>query len=171
MLKEFGFTAWNDITNLLTAQSGKEVVSKTHRLIKDRGFLILSELGKDITKNTLLIDETIQEITNPIHLKVATISKIEKENKTTIYVDKNNLSFPLTLRKWQNGDFFYPKGMQGKKKVSKYFKDEKFSTIDKENTWLLCTSTNKIIWIVGHRQDHRFLTTENASSILKIEIL
>ena len=169
LLKEFGFTAWNDITNLLTAQSGKEVVSKTHRLIKDRDFLILSEIGKNITKNTLLIDETIQEITNPIHLKIATISKFEKENKTIIYVDKNNISFPLTLRKWQNGDFFYPKGMQGKKKVSKYFKDEKFSTIDKENTWLLCTSSNEIIWVIGHRQDQRFLASKNCSSILRIK--
>lgn len=171
LLKEFGFTAWNDITNLLTAQSGKEVVSKTHRLLKDRDFLILSRKEKKNAKAAFFIDETIEEITNPIHLKITSVSKIDDENKSTIYIDKNSLTFPLTLRKWQNGDFFYPKGMQGKKKISKYFKDEKFSTIDKENTWLLCTSSNKIIWIVGHRQDHRFLTTENASSILKIEIL
>ena len=170
LLKEFGFTAWNDIANLLTAQSGKEVVSKTHRLLKDRDFLILSKKEKKNAKAAFFIDETIEEITNPIHLKITTVSKIDDENKSTICIDKNSLTFPLTLRKWQHGDFFYPKGMQGKKKVSKYFKDEKFSTIDKENTWLLC-SENNVIWIIGHRQDQRFSASENASSILKIEIL
>ena len=59
--------------------------------------------------------------------------------------------------------------MQGKKKVSKYFKDEKFSLIDKENTWLLC-SDNEVIWIINHRVDQRFLANNNTQQILKIEL-
>ena len=169
LLKEFGFTAWKDVANLLTAQSGKEVVSKTHRLLKDRDFLIVSKIKKENTKDIFLIDEETEEIKNPIHLKISTTSKIDDENKSTIYIDKNSIYFPLTLRKWQHGDFFYPKGMQGKKKVSKYFKDEKLSIIDKENTWLLC-SENNIIWIVGKRQDNRFLKTKTSNSFLKIEL-
>ena len=169
LLKEFGFTAWKDVANLLTAQSGKEVVSKTHRLLKDRDFLIVSKIRKENTKNIYLIGKETEEIKNPIHLKISTTSKIDDENKSTIYIDKNSITFPLTLRKWQHGDFFYPKGMQGKKKVSKYFKDEKLSIIDKENTWLLC-SENNIIWIVGKRQDNRFLKTKTSNSFLKIEL-
>ena len=170
LLKEFGFSEWNDVTNLLTAQSGKEVVSKTHRLLKDRGFLILSKKEEIKSNNNFLISEDMLEIRSPIHLKIAAVSKIEKENKSTIYLDKNSITFPLTLRKWQYGDFFYPKGMQGKKKISKFFKDEKYSSIDKENTWLLCTENN-ITWVIGKRQDNRFFANEKTKSILKIELL
>ena len=73
------------------------------------------------------------------------------------------------LRKWKEGDYFYPSGMNGKKKISKYFKDEKFSLIDKENTWLLC-SENDIIWIVNHRADQRFIATNNTLKILNITL-
>ena len=170
LLKEFGFTAWNDVTNLLTAQSGKEIVSKTHRLLKDRDFFIVSEIKKGNTEDVYVIDEETKEVKNPIHLKISTTSKIENENKSTIYLDKNKISFPLTIRKWQYGDFFYPKGMQGKKKVSKYFKDEKFSLLDKENTWLLCSKKNEIIWVIGHRQDNRFLVNKNKTTLLRIEL-
>ena len=65
---------------------------------------------------------------------------------------------------------FYPLGMKGKKKVSKYFKDEKFSLLDKENTWLLC-SGNDIIWVLGHRTDDRFKVTDTTENILKISIV
>ena len=170
MLKEFGFTEWRDVTNLLTAQSGKEVLSRTHRLLKDRGFLIISKKEEIKSNNNFLISEDTLEISSPIHLKIAAVSKIEKENKSTIHLDKNSITFPLTLRKWQYGDFFYPKGMQGKKKISKFFKDEKYSSIDKENTWLLCTENN-ITWVIGKRQDNRFFANEKTKSILKIELL
>ncbi|MDG2073394.1 MAG: tRNA lysidine(34) synthetase TilS [Polaribacter sp.] len=170
LLKEFGFTEWRDVTNLLTAQSGKEVLSRTHRLLKDRGFLIISKKEEIKSNNNFLISEDTLEIRSPIHLKIAAVSKIEKENKSTIHLDKNSITFPLTLRKWQYGDFFYPKGMQGKKKISKFFKDEKYSSIDKENTWLLCTENN-ITWVIGKRQDNRFFANEKTKSILKIELL
>ena len=86
-----------------------------------------------------------------------------------IYVDKTVLKFPLVLRKWQEGDVFYPLGMTGKKKLSKYFKDEKLSLLDKENTWLLC-SENNIVWVVNRRADNRFRVTKNTKQILKIEL-
>ena len=122
------------------------------------------------TNNIFLITENTLEITNPIHLKITTISEVEKESKTTIYIDKNSIAFPFTIRKWEHGDYFYPKGMQGKKKISKYFKDQKLSLIDKENTWLLC-SENNIVWVIGKRQDNRFLANKKTASILKIELL
>jgi tRNA(Ile)-lysidine synthase len=79
------------------------------------------------------------------------------------------LHFPLILRRWEEGDYFYPFGMSGKKKLSKYFKDEKITVFDKENLWLLCYK-NHIVWIVGKRQDDRFKVTEATRKILKISL-
>ena len=79
------------------------------------------------------------------------------------------LQFPLTIRKWQEGDYFYPLGMQGKKKLSKYFKDEKMSLIDKSNQWILC-SDNQIVWVIGKRQDERFKITEKTNHKLQIKL-
>jgi tRNA(Ile)-lysidine synthase len=169
LLKGQGFTEWNDIVNLLDAQSGKQVFSKTHRLIKDRGFLLLSEINQSSDNFEYTIEKDVSEITEPILLKFTTITDIASENKQTILVDLDTITFPLTLRKWEVGDYFYPKGMQGKKKLSKYFKDEKFSLLEKENAWLLC-SKNEIVWVVGYRQDNRFLTSNSTTSILRVQL-
>ena len=168
LLKTYHFTEWNDVYNLLYAQSGKQVFSKTHRLLKDRNVLILSKIDlSNSIEMAFQIEEEITEITNPIHLTFEEVIEKSKENKQTIYVDKDLLKYPLLLRKWEKGDYIYPLGMQGKKKLSKYFKDEKFSLIDKENTWLLCNGNNEIIWIINHRQDRRFVGKKN----LKISYL
>lgn len=168
LLKSYHFTEWNDVYDLLNAQSGKQVFSKTHRLLKDRDVLILSKIDlSNSIEMAFQIEEEITEITNPIHLAFEEVFEKSTENKQTIYVDKDLLKYPLILRKWEKGDYIYPLGMQGKKKLSKYFKDEKFSLIDKENTWLLCNADNQIMWIVNHRQDRRFVKNNN----LKISVL
>lgn len=169
LFKEFGFTEWNDIENLLSSQSGKFVYSKTHRLLKDREHLYLTKIDKSNSFTKVLIQEDATEITSPLKLSLTKTTKIGSSNLQTIYVDVDKITFPLTLRKWENGDVFYPKGMQGKKKLSKYFKDEKYSLIDKENTWIL-TSENKIIWLLEKRQDKRFSPTSLSKSYLKISI-
>lgn len=167
-LKTYHFTEWNDVYDLLNAQSGKQVFSKTHRLLKDRDVLILSKIDlSNSIEMAFQIEEEITEITNPIHLTFKEVIEKSTENKQTIYVDKDLLKYPLMLRKWEKGDYIYPLGMQGKKKLSKYFKDEKFSLIDKENTWLLCNAENQIMWIINHRQDRRFVKNKN----LKISVL
>jgi len=168
LLKSYHFTEWNDVYDLLNAQSGKQVFSKTHGLLKDRDVLILSKIDlSNSIEMAFQIEEEITEITNPIHLTFEEVFEKSTENKQTIYVDKDLLKYPLILRKWEKGDYIYPLGMQGKKKLSKYFKDEKFSLIDKENTWLLCNAENQIMWIVNHRQDRRFVKNNN----LKISVL
>lgn len=168
LLKEYNFTEWNDVYNLLSSQSGKQVFSKTHRLLKDRNFLLLS---KNIVSNEIefiFIEESTSEIKNPIHLNFEAVDKKSTENKQTIYVDKDLLKYPLIVRKWKHGDYLYPKGMQGKKKLSKYFKDEKFSLLKKENTWLLCNNNNDIIWVINNRQDNRFKINNLTKKAIKI---
>lgn len=168
-LNDYGFTEWHDVVGLLDAQSGKYVLSEKWRLIKDRGYLLLSEIITKEQESILISEsETYIETTFGI-LHFEEVSEVSNTEKNTIYVDKALLNFPLTIRRWQEGDVFYPLGMTGKKKLSKYFKDEKFSLLDKEQTWLLC-SENKIVWVIGKRADNRFKVTESTKHILKIEL-
>lgn len=171
LLKEYGFTEWNDVCNLLSAQSGKQVFSKSHRLLKNRDFLLLSSIENTVKQNEIFeLPSTLKLIDKPITLKFEVVSKttsVEK-NSSTIFIDKDLLKYPLIVRKWQKGDYICPKGMQGRKKVSKYFKDKKFSILKKEQTWLLCSAKNEIIWIINERQDNRFLVNNNTTNILKI---
>lgn len=169
LLKSYDFTEWNDIENLLSAQSGKHVFSKTHRLLKDRDFLLLTEVPAQKKLSEILITKNTKEIFDPFHLRLENVSEIQQLHENTLFLDADKLTFPLKLRKWEKGDSFYPIGMQGKKKLSKFFKDEKYSLITKENTWLLC-SENQIVWIVGKRQDRKFNATKTSSNILKIHI-
>ena len=171
MLKDFGFTEWNDILALLDAQSGKQVLSKTHRLLKDRDFLLLTPLKEEKQETIeIRIEAGQQEAT--FEGKRFRISEVPPDitpvtGKNTIFVDKNRLKFPLIVRKWKNGDYFYPLGMNGRKKLSKYFKDEKIPVPEKEKIPLLC-SAGKIVWVVGKRPDDRFKINETTQEILKI---
>jgi len=169
LLKDFNFTDWNVLLKLLSAQSGKKIYSETHLLLKDRNFLLLQK--KEVSNDKItryFITEKDTKITHPISLNLKQVSKSTANTLETIYVDKESLNFPLSVRKWEHGDFFYPTGMTGKKKVSKYFKDKKISLLEKENIWLLCNNNNDIIWVMNHRVDRRFSVTKNTSEILKI---
>lgn len=167
-LKPFGFSAWQDIYDLVNAQSGKQIFSEHFRLLKDRETLII-EPKTDRISDEYFIKKSQSELNFPLKLKLSYVSEIGKSDTKTIFVDAEALKFPLQLRKWLEGDYFYPFGMNGKKKVSKFFKDDKFSLIEKRNTWLLC-SDNQIVWLVGKRMDERFKITENTQTILKIQL-
>lgn len=169
-LKEYSFTEWFDIEMLLDAQSGKLVSSNSHRLIKDRDFLLLKENELNLQHHKIEIGVNDVKINNPIHLSFEYVDKVNYSTKKNIYVNADLLVYPLHLRKKQEGDYFYPFGMKGKKKVSKYFKDEKMSLIEKEECWLLCDANDTIIWIVGRRADDRFSIKESANKILNIKL-
>ena len=169
-LHEFGFSAWEDIYDLVESQSGKQVFSLEFRLIKDRNSLILSPINLITEKEEFLIEENQKEVKIPLNLSFCKVTDISLVSNTTIFVATDKLQFPLVLRHWNEGDVFQPFGMGGKsKKVSKLFKDEKLSLIDKENAWLLC-SNNEIVWVIGIRQDERFRIENKAENILKIQL-
>ena len=169
---KYGFTDWNEIYNLLEAQSGKEIHSKTHRIIKDRKVLIL-------VSNQILLpkEQIISSLEKPIYIDhINCLLKINKSSRISnnsddnvIYIDDTQLEYPLILRPWKNGDYFFPKGFNKRKKLSKFFKDEKLSVVDKSKLMLLC-SKDKIVWILGIRQDSRFIATSKSKSISKISI-
>ena len=170
-LTPFGFTAWDDIYNLTDAQPGKMVLSVSYRLLKDREVLILEPLPQN-DGTVYAIANGQRELDYPVRLKIDEVASLtENSTKNVLFVNNQLIKFPLFVRKWQDGDYFYPLGMNGqKKKVSKYFKDEKMSLSDKENAWLLCTE-DEILWVIGQRADNRFKVNENTTQILKIEVL
>jgi tRNA(Ile)-lysidine synthase len=169
-LNEFGFLAWSDVYDLVDGQSGKQVFSAEFRLLKNREFLILSPISEIAEKEEYEITENDTEVNFPLNLKLCNVSHITIGSNKAIFVDAEKIQFPLVLRKWNEGDIFYPFGMNGKsKKVSKLFKDEKLSLIEKEKTWILC-SDNQIVWVVGIRQDERFKIENTTNNILKIEL-
>jgi len=171
----YGFKQIQDIISLLSGQSGKQVLSKTHRLIKHRDHLLLSRFQeKDNTSGELQVFEHDQRIElKDVSIQFNTLSLNNLEpispDPLTAKFDKNLLTFPLEVRKWKKGDYFYPIGMKGKKKLSKFFKDEKYSLLQKENIWLLCSGLD-VIWVIGKRMDDRYKITDKTIHILKATV-
>ena len=167
-LEPLGFSDWESINDLATAQSGKQIHSQNHTLLKDRNFLIVFPKQESEKTTLFLIEKEQNEIKFPLKITFCNVDDISNQATNTIFVDEDKLQFPLVIRKWQEGDWFYPHGLNGKKKLSKFFKDEKYSLLDKSEAWLLC-SNNQIVWIIGDRQDDRFKVTETTTKILKIK--
>ena len=168
-LKQFEFTAWNDIYDLAYAQSGKQVLSDNYILLKDRDSLLLYAKGNSANEEVYFINKESKGVKIPLNMSICNVSDISNANSNCIFVDEDKLHFPLMIRKWEEGDYFYPLGMQGKKKLSKYFKDEKLSLVDKANQWLLC-SDSQIVWVIGMRQDERFKLETNTTNKLQITL-
>ena len=167
LLSPYGFTSWNDISNLLNAQSGKQIYSEKYRLLKNRDGLILAEKTKIKNEHIYYINEGDTILKSPFLCNITQVDEVLELSPNNLYVDFEKLVFPLKLRLWKDGDYFFPSGMKGKKKLSKFFKDEKLSLIAKEKVWVLL-SENSILWVVGMRSDGRFKVDDKTKHILKI---
>ncbi|QIK16779.1 tRNA lysidine(34) synthetase TilS [Blattabacterium sp. DPU] len=169
----YGFNDINGLKTLIDAQSGKQLKSQNYRIIKNRNDWILVShqfLSKNKNKTYLIPDlEVVKNMLLPVDIKF--FSNPEKKSiKNMFLMDFDKIQFPLLLRTWRKGDFFYPFKMKGKKKLSKYYKEKKFSLLDKEHTWLLINGNGYIILIIGNRLDDRFKITKNTKKILGIKI-
>ena len=155
IIKEFGFIDIDSIFNVIDAGSGKSFYSKKYFLVKNRNKLCISKLIKD---RTIEISKLKNNIKDPIKMSLKFVDNFklnEIKNKKVAVLNYDKLEFPLTIRNWKEGDWFIPSGMKGKKKLSDYFIDNKFSLIEKKRCFVLC-SNNDIVWIVGHRIDERY---------------
>ena len=166
----FGFDT-KEVVKLMESESGKVIYSPSHRLIRDRSSITLSLLHSK-EDNQFLFDPLKNNQDLPIQLSCESIEIKGKETWEShqAALDKRMLKKPLSLRKSIKGDYFYPTGMKGKKLLSKFFKDEKYSLLEKEQQWLLC-SENKIVWVIGKRCDRRFIATINTKKVLLITVV
>ncbi len=169
-LMPMGFTAAQlpDIVNLLQATNGKYVASNSHQVFKNRKHLVLAPIDK-LEAAHYLIDEDCKELHfEQGHLQFTQSDGIViEDNKHQALLDAALLEYPLILRKWRMGDYFYPLGMRHKKKLSKFFIDEKLSLTEKQQIWVL-ESNQKIVWVLGYRIDDRFKIKTNSKHVLKI---
>ena len=176
LLKPFGFSAGTiqEILVSLDGISGKQFFSSSHRLIKDREYLIITLLPADARKKRYYLDEFQTHITEPVILHIKSFLRqkdfIIPTSPYTAALDKDQITWPLILRHWQSGDYFMPLGMKGIKKLSDFFIDRKLSLDEKENIWLL-TEGEQIVWILGMQMDDRYKITEETKNILQIEWL
>jgi len=175
IIHPFGFTEAQigEVIKLKDAVVGSYIIAPVtgYRLIKDRHKFILAEPKRD---NAALIvwDHDQPNISYPDGVLLVSSSSPEKLQTQAvsdiIQVDAGCVAYPLILRKWKEGDYFYPLGLGKKKKVARFMIDQKFSKTEKEKLWVL-ESQSRIIWLIGHRLDDRFKVSEHTRSVLKIE--
>jgi tRNA(Ile)-lysidine synthase len=177
--KEWGFSPQqvDDIITLLDSETGKYICSATHRILKNRNWLIITPLTaakseiiiiEEGTKKMNFFPDGNKESTLKFEITPATDFLLPASNLIAC-LDAKGIHFPLLLRKWKVGDYFYPLGMKKQKKLARFFIDQKLSKADKEKVWVL-EMNKKIIWVIGHRIDERFKITDKTRSVLKITL-
>ncbi|TLX78434.1 tRNA lysidine(34) synthetase TilS [Labilibacter sediminis] len=153
--------------------SGKQFFSKDYRIIKDRFNLILLPIESKEEDGPFYINLDDDNLQKPVSISLlkdinAENYKIEKDSAVAQF-DADLLSYPLTLRRWKQGDVFRPLGMKHFKKLSDFFIDIKLSIADKENAWLLL-SGDDVIWVVGYRTDDRYKITSKTKKVAKFTL-
>ncbi len=162
----------DEVVKLAESDSGKyiDAASMKFRIIKHRHWFIIAPALSTEGQN-IVIKESDQNIHYEAgHMTIEKLSitnELLSTSQTVAKMDESKIQFPLLLRKWKQGDYFYPLGMKKKKKVARFLIDQKLSKTDKEKVWVI-ESNQRIIWIVGHRIDDRFKITPSTKQILKI---
>jgi tRNA(Ile)-lysidine synthase len=173
-LKSFGFsiTSSNDCWKALDKQSGIQFFSASHRLVKDRTHLLIETLNEEqIAKQAdtaLFLWQPSQMVLDlgPFvieGLESTSVPALDQLSSNQACLNADLLVFPLQIRKWQAADSFQPLGMQGNKKLSDFFIDEKFSLIEKDNTFVMVSGTD-IVWVIGHRISEKYKVNQNCKS-------
>lgn len=173
LFSPYGFNDATAVLELCERENGKKLLSFSHLLLKDRSALILTPIeASQMAEESVLIFPGESGIAYPIQLSISKTTEVSlAAHHEFIHVDEDTLRYPLQLRHPKEGDVFYPNGMKGKKKVSKFLRDQKINVISKSSIWLLTDAKDQIIWVVGQRADRRFASKLNADKSLCIKIL
>ncbi|RPD46858.1 tRNA lysidine(34) synthetase TilS [Hymenobacter sediminis] len=175
LLRPFGFSylVVKDIVQSFGAESGRRFESPTHLLVKDREQLVITP--RNLTKfgtHQLQAGQEALKI-DGLHLRTELLEVTEgfdiPKGKAVAALDADALKFPLTVRAWQEGDWFMPIGMKGKKKLSDFLIDQKVPLNLKDNVQVLVSADGKIAWVIGFRPDDRFKVTEETERVLVVK--
>lgn len=169
-LKLYGFNSTHTeaVLKIIGQKSGCTFQSATHRLLVDRTQIII-EPAEQAEFEPIVIDSPQDVESVGLKMKVVPIADFVLDKRpSTACLDLGKLSFPLTIRRWQHGDFFYPIGMSKAQKLSDFFVNNKVNVFEKERAMVL-TSDEKIAWIIGYRPDNRFKIDDKTHQVLVIQ--
>jgi tRNA(Ile)-lysidine synthase len=173
LFKPYGITGalLTDLVKVIEGKTGGQIITDTHRIIKNRNEIIVSD-EEFIKETSYTIDGAesfcvFPGISSARNVRITDTYEIPSDPNFAC-IDSQKISYPLLIRKWQPGDYFYPLGMKQKKKLSDYFIDNKYSIFDKENIFIL-ESDKKIVWIIGDRIDDRFKITDSTKEGILIK--
>jgi tRNA(Ile)-lysidine synthase len=176
LFREFGVTPAQvgQVLELLDSESGRYVATPTHRIIRNRQWLLITPQEQQKADVIVIEKEQVHVHTAGGHLKLRTQERAALGSIPAAAhlacLDSRHVRYPLILRRWKQGDYFYPLGMNKKKKLSRFFIDQKLSLPQKENAWVL-ESAKRIVWIVGMRIDDRFKITDSTKEVLCLEMV
>ncbi len=174
IISSYGFNEKqvDEVVKLSESESGKYIQSpeNSYRIIRHRNWFIISSVQTTETQN-IVIEESDKEIIFSLGKLIVerTLNLKPQTLNDKVSLDAKEITFPLLLRKWKTGDYFYPLGMKKKKKLSRFFIDQKLSKTEKEKVWVI-ESSQRIAWVVGHRIDDRFKVTEKTKQILQLSL-
>ena len=172
--KEFDFKAAQlpDVFQLLQSESGRYVSSCSHRILRNRKHLVIAPLKETIFTRVVIENSGLYPFANgAIEIKeIARPKSFVTNTEDMALIDAKCVEYPMILRPWQTGDYFYPLGMQKKKKISRFLIDKKVSMTEKENVWVL-EMNKKVVWVIGHRIDDRFKMTAGTTRAIQIKYI
>jgi len=173
LVQAFGFSSDQTplVMDLLSSTSGHYITSPTHRIIRNRDFLVITTLPEP-TADLILVESAPCAVDTGKYVfsfSVKNKPSLLPNEKNEAWLDMKGITFPLLLRKWRNGDYLYPLGMKmKKKKVSRLLIDEKVPLQEKEEIRVLECS-KKIAWVSGLRIDERFKISDNTERVLVVK--
>jgi tRNA(Ile)-lysidine synthase len=171
MLEPFGFSPQQagDVIALMDSPTGRYVRSKTHRVLKNRNWLILAPLAQEEAAHILIEGPGVACFPEgELRLKEVGVKEPLDQGAGVALLDADKIGYPLLLRRWKAGDYFYPLGLRKKKKVARFLIDAKVSMAEKERVWVL-EMDKRLIWIVGRRIDDRWKIGPGTKQVLRIE--
>ncbi len=159
-----------ELKNLLSSQPGKQLFTSTHRIIRDRNEIIIELYDNESGDGEIIVKDPseLEKLFPEFHCEIVPAEGLVPGNDLSNgYLDADTIEYPLAVRKWKEGDYFFPLGMEGKKKISDFLTDRKVPLNKKERVRVL-TSDGNIIWVIGYRIDNRYRITDDSKNVLFI---
>ena len=150
----FNSTQVEEVYGSLNGQPGKRFISSQWQVVKDRDLLLIERVKTANDKPQIIFEEVL-----------LTKEFVIPKDKNTACFDANKFKGVISIRKWEKGDYFIPFGMKGKKLVSDFMTDSKFSLLKKEQQWVL-SCNDQIAWLIGERTDNRFRIDDSTQKVI-----
>ena len=169
--KGFNTTQVEQLAEHLEGTSGRVFETPDYVLLIDRDQLVLAPRKAPI-RSLRILEEGRYRLDEGCCIDIKNKENISiSRSNDCITIDKAKVKFPLTVRPIENGDFFIPFGMTGRKLVSDYLTDLKCSLFEKQSQLVVTDREGQIIWLVGKRIDNRVRVAEQTKEILQIALV